>query len=159
MMLQNIHFFNSRKTYLVLLGVVIFLGFLALKNKLWLISHQEDPNRVALMFWESLKDNNESMARLLVLANQQERVTLWIDSHQPTKCRFLSDLLTSEITYSAKTNSTQTVKDIAISCETSSGIDYCFNVEGIWVKKVGEKWFVADWDNIYEANDLGDCFP
>lgn len=155
-MLQNSF---SRKIYLGLLGLAVLLSFHALKNKLRLVSYQQDPDKAAWAFMESLKNNDESMAKSLALVNQHERISLWMNTHQATKCGFLSFEFRSQILYSI--NHEQV--NVGISCEYYRGV-YCFNIENIWVKKIEQKWFVADWGDISEGywlhdrdEEIGDC--
>ena len=155
-MLQNV---SSRKIYLGLLGLVVLLSFHVLKNKLRLVSYQQDPDKVAWAFMESLKNNDESMAKSLALANQHERISSWVDTHQTTKCGVLSFEFRFRLLYSTSREQV----DAGISCEYYGGI-YCFNVKNIWVKKIEQKWFVVDWGDIREGywlhdrdEEIGDC--
>ncbi len=94
--------FHKKMKYTILIDVILFaaLAMLITSNsnpdRIGEVQQaQADPSNTAKALLEAMVTNDEYMLRAIIVAQQHDEVTKWLDTHKPFQCSRIKSLLFS----------------------------------------------------------------
>jgi len=135
---------------------------------------QADPSNTAKALLEAMVTNDEYMLRAIVVPQQQDEVTKWLDTHKPFQCGRIKSLLFSfpdladdnfnkriaivDKQFPQEDRNTVHINAI-YSCllDKSSYGGLNFQIYKIVIEKRGNRWFVTSWGKPCEVKSVAGC--
>ena len=124
----------------------------------FLLHQDKSPSGTVLDFGLALIENDEKQLRAHGVSEQQERITMWLNDHEPYHCPFSLDLDDTKTLITREYDENHQVTGYGYYHMCRSGErPFVFTIENVTVSQVEGSWVVTDWGHICESREYGGC--